>query len=265
MYLPGHFLWRRLSRKGDGWAESVLLRVGAGAAVATPVLILLSLGGWFTAPAIVAGLGACSAVAWFTGRGVEAHPRFSRWDLAALGLVLGSFALYSRPAEYIINSRDPGVYTVVADRLARTGEFLVRDPLVGTVSSFHEFVGGIKYPGFYIYGKDLIVPQFFPGPFAWLGFGNLAGGLWGSLYVVPIFGALAVIAAFLLGKEVFGRWAGLVGAGLLAVSYTQVWWSRHPSSEVMTQFFALAGLWVAVRFARGARSGLRRTVRALAR
>ena len=251
-YLPGHFLGRRLSRKGDGWAELVLLRIGAGAALATPVLVFLALAGRFTVPAIVLSLGTCTVGAWFLGRGGAVHAQPSRWDFVCLGLVAGSFALYTRPAEYIINSRDPGVYAVVADRLARTGEFLKKDPLVGAVSSFHPFVEGIKYPGFYIYGRDLIVPQFFPGPFAWLGFGNLAGGLWGSLYVVPVFGALAVAAAFLLGKEVFGRWAGLVGAGLLAVGYTQVWWSRQPSSEVITQFFALAGLWLLVRFAKGA-------------
>ncbi|MGF1471569.1 MAG: glycosyltransferase family 39 protein [Rubrobacteraceae bacterium] len=252
LYLPGHFLGRRLSRKGDSVSEAALLRIGAGVAVATPVLVLLAIAGWFTVPAIVGSLGAASVGAWLVGRGGASYSRPARWDLAALGLLAGGIALYFRPAEYIINSRDPGVYTVVADRLARTGEFLIRDPLVGAVASFHPFAAGIKYPGFYIYGRDLIVPQFFPGPFAWLGFGNLAGGLWGSLYVVPVFGALAVVAAFLLGKEVFGRWAGLVGAGLLAVSYTQIWWSRHPSSEVMTQFFALTGLWLAVRFARGA-------------
>lgn len=250
-YLPGHFLGRRLSRKGDGWAELVLLRIGASAAVAMPILVFLALAGWFTVPAIVVGLGICAVGAWLLGRGGTGYARLSRWDFVSLGMVAGSFALYARPAEYIINSRDPGVYAVVADRMARTGEFLKKDPLVGAVSSFHPFTEGIKYPGFYIYGQDLIVPQFFPGPFAWLGFGDLAGGLWGSLYTVPVFGALAVAAAFLLGKEVFGRWAGLVGAGLLAVGYTQVWWSRQPSSEVMTQFFALAGLWLLVRFVKG--------------
>lgn len=250
LYLPGHFLGPRLMRKGDGWADLALLRVGSSVAIAGPILILLAILGWFTVPAIVASLAIYSAVAWLLGRGAAAHAGPSKWDFAALGLFFGSFALYARPAEYIINSRDPGVYTVVADRLARTGEFLKQDPLVGAVAPFHTFVEGIKYPGFYIHGQDLIVPQFFPGPFVWLGFGNLAGGLWGSLYVVPVFGALAVLAAFLLGKEVFGRWAGLLGAGLLAVSYTQVWWSRQPSSEVITQFFALAGLWLTIRYLR---------------
>jgi hypothetical protein len=245
-YLPGHFLGRRLSRKGDGWAELALLRIGASAAVATPVLVSLALAGLFTVPAIGGSLGICAVGAWFLGRGRTGYARLSRWDFVSLGMVAGSFALYARPAEYVINSRDPGVYAVVADRMARMGDFLKKDPLVGAVSSFHPFVEGIKYPGFYIHGQDLIVPQFFPGPFAWLGF-----GIWGSLYVVPVFGALAVVAVFLLGKEVFGRWAGLVGAGLLAVGYTQIWWSRQPSSEVMTQFFALAGLWLLVRFVKG--------------
>ena len=228
------------------------MRIGAGAAVATPVLISLALAGLFTVPIIAASLGLCTVAAWLIGRGGTSYARPSAWDTAALGLVCGSLALYARPAEYVINSRDPGVYVIVADRMARTGEFLKKDPLVDAVSSFHPFVEGIKYPGFYIKGQDLIVPQFFPGPFAWLGFGNLAGGLWGSLYVVPVFGALAVVAAFLLGKEVFGRWAGLVGAVLLAVGYTQIWWSTQPSSEVITQFFALTGLWLLARFVRGA-------------
>jgi hypothetical protein len=252
LYLPGHFLGRRLIRKGDGLAELILLRIAVSLAVAGPLLTMLALAGWFTVPAIVGTLGACAVATFLIGRGATGRSRATAWDLGALALVVGSFALYSRPAEYVVNSRDPGVYALLADKLARTGALLHRDPLVGTVASFHTFLGGKKYPGFYIYGQDLIVPQFFPGPFAFLGLGNLVGGLRGSLFVVPLMGALAVGVAFALGKEVFGRWAGLLGAALLAASYTQVWWARHPASEVMTQLFILAGLWLAVRFVRGA-------------
>ena len=252
VYFPGHFLGGALRRKGDGWGEAVMLRLAASVAVAAPLLVALALAGLFTVPVIVVGFAACAVIGWLLGRGGgEPRPGFTGWDLALLGLLGGSFALYSLPAEYVINSRDPGVYAIVADRLARTGDFLVRDPLVGSVAPFHEFAQGVKYPGFYVSGQDLIVPQFFPGPFAFLGFGNLAGGLWGSLYVVPVFGALAVGMAFLLGSELFGRWAGLLGALLLAASYAQVWWARHPSSEVITQLFVLAGLWLTVRFVRG--------------
>lgn len=252
LYLPGHFLGRALSRKGDGWAEAVLLRVAGSAAVAAPVLVLLSLAGWFTVPVICVSFLACTALAWFAGRGAGASIQSSWWDAGVLGLVAGSFALYGRPAEYVVNSRDPGVYTLFARKLAYTGDLLHQDPLVRKVAGFHPFLEGKKYPGFYIEGDALIVPQFFPGPIALMGFGDLVGGIWGGLYVVPILGALCVGMAFVLGRGVFGRWAGLLGAATLAVGYTQVWWSRQPSSEIPSQFFVLSGLWLAARFVRGA-------------
>lgn len=252
LYLPGHFLGGRLIRKDDGLAEAVLIRVAASLAIAGPILVSLALAGWFTTPVIVGSLAVCAVGAFLFGRGHTKHPLEIRWYLGALALVAGGMVLYARPAEYVVNSRDPGVYTLFADKLARTGALISHDPLVGAVGSFHAFFEGKKYPAFYIFGQDLIVPQFFPGPFAWLGLGNLIGGIWGSLYVVPIMGALAVGMAFVLGSELFGRWAGMMGAALLGASYTQVWWARHPSSEVMTQLFVLAGLWLAVRFARGA-------------
>ncbi|QYJ14420.1 hypothetical protein Rxycam_00216 [Rubrobacter xylanophilus DSM 9941] len=249
LYLPGELLGRRLARKGDGLVEVLLLRACAALAVGLQVLVLLALAGRFS-PAFVGGvLGACVLLMLPLARRT-AGARPGRWDVAALALVAGAFLLYALPAEYVINSRDPGVYTLFAARLARTGELLHHDPLVGAVSGFHEFLEGRKYPGFFILGENLIVPQFFPGPFALLGFGALLGGVWGALYVVPVLGALSVGVAYALGRELFGPRAGLLGAALLAASYTQIWWSRHPSSEVMAQFFVLGGLWLAVRFVR---------------
>ena len=252
LYAPGHFLGNRLRRKDDGLAEVFLLRVSAALALAAPLLTLLALAGWFTATVIGVSLAALAVAAFFFGRGVKGSGRPTGWDLGALAVVGGGLALYARPAEYVINSRDPGVYFLFAEKLARTGALLHRDPLVAAVSSFHTFLDGRKYPGFYLYGQDLVVPQFFPGPFAFLGFGSLVGGTWGSLFVVPVMGALAVGVAYALGSEVFGRWAGLLGAALLGSSYAFLWWARHPSSEVMTALLVLAGLWFAVRFARGA-------------
>ncbi len=249
LYMPGHLLGGYLTGKGDGWAESALLRVACAAAVCTPVLVALAVLGRFETPFILGALGVCAAVAWVLLPKSEFRARPGWWDLGALGAVIGGFALYAHPAEYVIKDRDPGVYSVVAAKLARTGELLIRDPLVGAVEPFHEFEYGVKYPGFYIHGDGLIVTQFFPGTFALLGIGDLMGGLWGGLYPVLVFGALSVGAASVLGGELFGRWAGLIGATLLAVSYAQVWWARYPSSEVLTQFFVLSGLWPA-RFVR---------------
>ena len=255
LYLPGHFLGGSLTRKGDGWAELAALRIACAAAIATPVLVVLALLGWFEIPVILGAFGACAVAAWAFSRRSKSRTRAGWWDLASLGLVAGVFALYAHPAEYVLKDRDPGVYTVVAAKLARAGELISRDPLVDAVAPFHEFEHGVKYDGFFIHAGDLVVPQFFPGPFVWLGLGNLADGIWGGLYVVPVFGALAVGVVFVLGGGLFGKWAGLVGAALLAVGYAQVWWARYPSSEVIAQFFILAGLWAAIRFVRGGGTG----------
>ncbi len=232
-----------------------MLRLTCSAAVATPILLALALLGLFETPFILIAFGACTVLAWLISSKRERRVRAGWWDLAVLGTVAGSLALYAHPAEYVLEDRDPGVYTVVAAKLARTGELISYDPLVAAVSSFHSFEYGVKHPGFYILGDDLVVPQFFPGPFVWMGIGDLVGGEWGILYVVPVFGALSVGAAFVLGWELFGRWAGLLGSVLLAVGYTQVWWSRYPSSEVIAQFFILAGLWTTARFVRGGGTG----------
>lgn len=265
-YLPGHLAGAMLVRKGDGWAELAFLRLAASVALATPLLVALALLGWFRTPVVVGMFLILAATVWvvrygavhirMTGSGVENNTTPGPWDYAFFGLVAGAGALYAwKPAEYVINDRDPGVYALVAAKLARTGELLSRDPLVGAIVPFHEFTAWTKYPGFYIYGNDLIVPQFFPGPFALLGLGDLIGGTWGGLYVVPILGALSIGAVFLLGRELFDGWTGLLGAALLAVSLAQTWWARHPSSEVMAQFFVLAGLLFAARFLNGAGRG----------
>jgi hypothetical protein len=253
LYLPGHFGAAFLVRKGDGLFELAMLRAAVSLAVAAPVLTGLALIGRFTVPLIVLCLAACAALFWLVRRRRprdERHARANRWDLAGLAVVAGAFALFARPAEYVVNSRDPGVYTVLAAKLARTGGLSGRDPFAALLAPFHTFVEGKKYPGVFVVDGDLIVPQFFPAPFAFLGLGDLISGLWGSLYVVPVMGAVSVGMAYLLGREVFGRWAGLVGAALLGASYTQIWWARHPSSEVMCQLLTLAGLWLMVRFVR---------------
>lgn len=255
LYLSGHFGAARLDRKGDGLFELVMLRAAVSSAVAAPILTALALIGWFTVPAIVLCFGLCATVLWVfehlrSERRGERRARLGWWDLGGLAVLAGGLVLYLRPAEYLVNSRDPGVYTVLAAKLARTGELLTRDPLVGAVAPFRTFLEGKKYPGIFVSVQDLIVPQFFPAPFAFVGMGDLFSYPWGGLLVVPIMGALSVGIAYALGKELFGPWAGLVGAALLGASYTQIWWARHPSSEVMSQLFTLAGLWLVARFVR---------------
>src|SRR5919112_1456309 len=157
LYMPGHSLGTLLIRKGDGWAELALLRVACAAAVSTPVLVALALLGLFETPVILCALGVCIVSVWIFSRKDGLRVRLGWRDLGGLVAVMGAFALYAHPAEYVLKDRDPGVYTVLAAKLARTGELLTRDPLVGAVSSFHRFEHGAKHPGFYIHGVGLVV------------------------------------------------------------------------------------------------------------
>jgi hypothetical protein len=66
------------------------------------------------------------------------------------------------------------------------------------------------------------------------------GGSRSVFYVVPLLGALAVWAAFLLGRELKSPWAGAIGAVLLVSSPAFLWQVIQPMSDV-----AVTGCWAA--------------------
>jgi hypothetical protein len=67
-------------------------------------------------------------------------------------------------------------------------------------------------------------------------------GVRGALATSPIFGVLGTLAAFLLGRRMFGPSVALLGTLGLATSVLQVWFARYPVSEGFSQFLILAGL-----------------------
>jgi 4-amino-4-deoxy-L-arabinose transferase-like glycosyltransferase len=90
--------------------------------------------------------------------------------------------------------------------------------------------------------SGLITPQFFhlfPAFGAYL-FETM--GVRGALATPPIFGILGTLAAFFLGRRMFGSKIALLGALGLATSVLQVWFARYPVSEGFSQFLILSGL-----------------------
>jgi dolichyl-diphosphooligosaccharide--protein glycosyltransferase len=69
----------------------------------------------------------------------------------------------------------------------------------------------------------------------------------------PIFGALAVLPVFLLGRALFGAWAGLIGAAWIAVcpghtiAYAGLGFADHHIFEALFYGFALWALAMSVR------------------
>ncbi len=227
------------------WGGVVLAEIGAFRA---PLFLLL----------IIAALGAAAL-------GMK-QLRMGRltWgpvDWAPVVLVLLCLPLYFRPHEFILGGADAGVYVNTGVHLARTGALLIHDPAVVQVgedvwpSLFRPDPGGtvtryIRFPGYYLSDDQpgLVIPQFFPLQYVWIGLAALAGGLWAALYATPVWATLGVLGVYYTGRALFGRPVGVLAALLLAITPTQIWFARYPTAEALTQALLWGGFYAWVRF-----------------
>ena len=189
----------------------------------------------------------------------------SAWPVALVAIV--SFALHARPSEYIVGGRDPGAYIAAMGVIARTGAITHHDAVVASIppQDLGLFYANLDDPPFVFslavdderpqpswprfMGFELdhprsgaVTPQFFhlfPAFGAYL-FETM--GVRGALATPPVFGTLGTLAAFFLGRRLFGAAAALGGALALATSVLQVWFARYPVSEGFSQFLILSGL-----------------------
>ena len=94
---------------------------------------------------------------------------------------------------------------------------------------------------------DTLVPVYSAGlPLAMAAFQRVAGSS-AVFLVVPLFGAAAVWATFLLGRILAGGWAGVVAAALLLSSPTFLWFVIQPMSDVPAAACWAAALAFALR------------------
>jgi 4-amino-4-deoxy-L-arabinose transferase-like glycosyltransferase len=266
LFLPGYvtrlaLLAYRSERIQADWLEfcfqcllfSLLLTGWAG-------VTLVQLG-WFSLPRLLL-CNACytlvlSVLAWRRRRLGWISPRLpdrSAWLL--LGLLIVAAALFFHPHEFIFGGADAGVYVNLGANIARTGSWLVHDPTVAALDSslypalFREQPPAsaaryIQFPGFYLADEQpgLIIPQFYPLHPTWLAILYSLGGVRASLFATPFWGLLGCVAVYLAARALFGRRTGLLAAGLLTITATQIWFSRYPTSEALTQFLLFSGIY----------------------
>lgn len=134
---------------------------------------------------------------------------------------------------------DPGVYLNHGLSIARTGAYDLRDPVVGHDPALpavpgrfpgtdeSEVQSGRSIVGFYHLYPALLAPA-----------ASVAGER-GVVNVNPILGVLTVLAIALVTWRVFGPLAGGLAGVLSAVNMLQVWHSRYPTSEVLTQLLVV--------------------------
>jgi 4-amino-4-deoxy-L-arabinose transferase-like glycosyltransferase len=108
----------------------------------------------------------------------------------------------------------------VASRGIYLWAYAVADPARGEVTAYH--------------------PPLFS---IWIAIFYAIGGVRFCLYATPLFGALGVLRLYFAGKAMFGREVGLLAAALLAISFAQIYFSRVPYSEVLTQCLLFSGIY----------------------
>lgn len=287
LYAPGYVLSRFLPvtdmLRGIEWQ---IARIVASLLVTGWLALILAEAGWFNLwalMAIVAGLCLAGLLAFRRqGRGrrsvdesgpTDASHRL--FDLGLLAIALAFGLLVARPFEVIRGGLDAGVYANTGASIARTGGIVIHDPIVEDIgrraaagdsqaaqiaSNVLGVQNGTRYlstrvrsAGFFILDGDLtagrVVPQFFHLWPTWIAIFVALLGPAPGLIATGVMGAIGVVLLGLIGRRIAGAPAGLPAAAFLATMTPQVWFSRMPTSEALTQALLLAGIWAMMHFA----------------
>jgi 4-amino-4-deoxy-L-arabinose transferase-like glycosyltransferase len=186
-------------------------------------------------------------------------------DAIVIILFCLSLLLYARPAEYILGWLDAGWYVNTGVHIAKTGSLTGESQILASLPSsaktlFYDSFALLKqmfpyFPdtecrGIYLWAFALADPDrgkltaYHPPLFSiWIAIFYAIGGLRFCLYATPFFGALSVVSVYLVGKVLFSRKIGLLAAVLLAISFTQIFFSRTPFSEMLSQCLLFSGIY----------------------
>ena len=198
-----------------------------------------------------------------------------RFDHGLLAVTILFALLVARPFEVIRGGLDAGVYANTGISIERTGGIVLHDELVAAIGRRAEagdvqarqiatnvlgvqpkdryLARYVRAAGFFVNDGDLaagrVVPQFFHLWPAWIAvFVSILGPSTG-LIATGAAGMLGVVFLGLLGRRLGGPVVGLLAAAFLALITPQVWFSRMPTSEALTQALLLSGLWAFSYFA----------------
>lgn len=189
--------------------------------------------------------------------------KFTHERIIFILLIISAIFLFFQPFPWIAGGRDPGVYVSSGVHIAKSGSIFIKDPLIAQMNtsiqealydvepaSVYGFISWenpnlkFQFPGFFITDltSGIITPQFlhlFP---VWIAIFYSIFGLMGIFFVNPVFGLLSIGSFYLLGKKLFSWKVAALACFLLVLNFAQIWYSRYPFAEIMTQFFILSWL-----------------------
>jgi 4-amino-4-deoxy-L-arabinose transferase-like glycosyltransferase len=168
---------------------------------------------------------------WATWRELPRPAR--RGALAIAALALGYLAIFARLLP--IGVDDLGIAAVFSADEALSGQIVRQMLLDRTLSPDHFFAYGALY---HELAALLLVP------FTWLGAGE-RGALVGLRSVSLLSGAAVIALTYRLGARLYGAWAGMLAAALVALSAELARWSvtAHPDT---LQLALITGCLIAV-------------------
>jgi len=187
-------------------------------------------------------------------------PRFSNFVIDKnLFCCLGILALYAFLMNFFplfenyTSSIDPGIYVNTGVNIAKTGAILVKDPWLekmdsNTLKMFTwkevELFIGYHLLRNNLFDNRLIVPGLMHLHPVWIAIFYCLFGLSDCLLVMPFFGLMSCICVFMFGKSLYNRGVGVIAAFLLAINYSQIYFSRSPFGEILFQFLIFGALYL---------------------
>ncbi len=148
------------------------------------------------------------------------HPK-EFWILVAI-LVVSAFLRFYKIDQYMTFLGDEGRDVIIVRRFLT--EF--HPPLIGAGTSVGNMYLGPLY--YYMMAPALLLANFSPV---------------GPAIQIAILGVITVLFVWFIGRIWFGRNAGLVAAGLYAISPTVIVFSRSSWNPNIMPFFALLSIW----------------------
>jgi len=277
LLLPGYFTlhlppWGKTNNAKTTFGQRLFLSLLISVLISGLIGLVLAQAGIFSLGSLLLALAAysvfCLAFIAVKGGGLSLSPpsiRLGREEAIIIFLLCLSLLLYARPAEYILGWLDAGWYVNTGVRIAKTGSLTGESQIFSSLppaakplfySSFASLRGMFPYfpntesRGIYLWSFAVADPDggqvtaYHPPLFSiWIAIFYALGGLRFGLYATPFFGALSVLSLYFAGRAMFGRKVGLLAAALLAVNFTQIYFSRVPYSEILTQFLLFSGIY----------------------
>lgn len=157
----------------------------------------------------------------------------SRLDLIALGIVL-FFALFNTFYfhDNFSGNRDDGVFSILPAYITEHHS--------STIHNENNIPGWIKM------GENNYVSQFYPAYPAYLSIYYALGGFFGIRVSNFLLITIALLAIYLIGKELKNSKAGLFSILLFATSYPMFWFTRRTYTEII--FMSLLWSFAAILF-----------------